>query len=171
MARVSGKVRRAVKNKRSELMKKNGVVAVMSGKEEKGGKKTGRDAVVVLVEKKLDRARVRDEDIVPSNVTVAGEDIPTDVIEVGVIRALHTKKHRPIVPGTSVGHLDITAGTLGVVVKKNGEDYILSNNHVLANTNTARVGDAIYQPGPIDGGSSRDTVAHLSEFVPISFAA
>ena len=77
MARVSGKVRRAVKNKRSELMKKNGVVAVMSGKEEKGGKKTGRDAVVVLVEKKLDRARVRDEDIVPSNVTVAGEEIPT----------------------------------------------------------------------------------------------
>jgi hypothetical protein len=70
----------------------------------------------------------------------------------------------------SVGHRDITAGTLGCWVKKNGQFFILSNNHVLANSNAAQIGDPILQPGPYDGGSlPGDHIANLSEFIPISF--
>jgi len=70
----------------------------------------------------------------------------------------------------SIGHRDITAGTLGCLVKKNGQVFILSNNHVLANSNAAQIGDPILQPGPYDGGKLPDDhIANLSEFIPISF--
>lgn len=63
----------------------------------------------------------------------------------------------------------VTAGTFGCVVTKDGIDYILSNCHVMANSNDAVVGDPIYQPGPYDGGGPNDTIAQLSEFVPIAY--
>jgi hypothetical protein len=70
----------------------------------------------------------------------------------------------------SIGHRDITAGTLGCLVKKSGRTFILSNNHVLANSNEASPGDPILQPGPYDGGKHPDDhIANLEEFVPISF--
>ena len=48
--------------------------------------------------------------------------------------------------------------------------YILSNNHVLANSNEASEGDSVLQPGPHDGGQNpADKIAVLSEFVPIQF--
>jgi hypothetical protein len=148
-------------------MKKKNVVGVMVGK--KGGKK-GQDAVVVLVEKKEDLAALAIEDVIPSQFVDNGDEVATDVIETGVIKALHKSKHRPVLPGTSIGHFAITAGTLGVVVDKGGEQYILSNNHVLANENNAQFGDTILQPGPYDGGRDpEDKVAELDDFVPIDF--
>jgi hypothetical protein len=41
-----------------------------------------------------------------------------------------------------VGHFKITAGTIGAIAreKKTGRDVILSNNHVLANENAAKIG-------------------------------
>lgn len=74
---------------------------------------------------------------------------------------------RPAPGGCSIGHKDITAGTLGMVVRKSGERYILSNNHVLANINKGEIGDACYQPGPYDGGTAADEIARLWEFIPI----
>ena len=48
---------------------------------------------------------------------------------------------------------------------------MLSNNHVLANSNEARRGDAILQPGPHDGGRFPDDhIANLEDFVPITFS-
>lgn len=47
--------------------------------------------------------------------------------------------------------------------------YILSNNHVLANSNQGQPGDAILQPGPHDGGTIGDQIATLEAFVPINF--
>ncbi|MHC4992699.1 MAG: chymotrypsin family serine protease [Planctomycetota bacterium] len=152
-------------------MKKKNVVGVMVGHEKKGGNKTGRDAVVVLVEKKEDLANLTEQDIIPRQYVDNGDEVATDVIETGVIKALHKSKHRPVVPGTSIGHFAITAGTLGVVVDKAGEQYILSNNHVLANENNAQAGDTIIQPGPYDGGRNpEDKVAELADFVPIDFS-
>jgi hypothetical protein len=97
---------------------------------------------------------------------------PTDVVKSGVIRALQapTDRFRPAPGGVSVGHAAITAGTLGCWVTKNGQKLILSNNHVLANSNDAEIGDSILQPGPFDGGSfPQDHFANLMQFVPISF--
>ncbi len=50
-----------------------------------------------------------------------------------------------------------------------GRVYILSNNHVLANSNGATIGDPEYQPGPYDGGTSADQIATLSDFQVINF--
>jgi hypothetical protein len=82
------------------------------------------------------------------------------------------QRHRPLRIGTSVGHHKITAGTLGCFVERGAGDgrtvFILSNNHVLANENRASRGDAIVQPGRLDGGTvSRDKVATLNAFVKL----
>ncbi|MGH9260157.1 MAG: CARDB domain-containing protein, partial [Acidimicrobiales bacterium] len=82
-----------------------------------------------------------------------------------------TERQRPVPLGYSVGHPAITAGTIGARVRDAlGRVYILSNNHVLANSNGASIGDPEYQPGPFDGGTSADQIATLSEFQTISFA-
>jgi hypothetical protein len=75
--------------------------------------------------------------------------------------------------GTSGGNINDTAtgvccgGTLGSLVSRNGTQYILSNNHVLAKSDSGIVGDPISQPGLIETNcqvSGTQTVAHLSEF-------
>jgi hypothetical protein len=96
------------------------------------------------------------------------------------------RRARPAEGGYSVGHYQITAGTLGTCVydilpggttgspPSHGvgippQSYILSNNHVLANVNAAQIGDPILQPGPYDGGTDPvDRIATLTRFVPIA---
>ncbi|HEV2670656.1 MAG TPA: CARDB domain-containing protein [Gemmatimonadales bacterium] len=83
-----------------------------------------------------------------------------------------TRRQRPAPMGFSVGHPAITAGTIGARVRDAlGRVYILSNNHVLANSNGASIGDPEYQPGPFDGGTSADQIATLTDFQVISFAS
>lgn len=80
------------------------------------------------------------------------------------------RRHRPLKLGTSIGHYLITAGTLGAVVrdKRDGATLLLSNNHVLANENKAKPGDAILQPGAADGGNnSADRIATLARMVKL----
>jgi hypothetical protein len=172
--KISKELRKAAKAKRKQLMAKDGVVAIGVGAKIKGDSKTRRAAVVCFVKKKKPMAELLAKDAIPSTIVDKGVAYPTDVIEVGEIRALagevNRQKHRPVMPGISVGHYQITAGTLGVIVEKGGDAYILSNNHVLADTNAASVGDAIYQPAAADMGSDKDKVAELAEFVPIDFA-
>ena len=82
-----------------------------------------------------------------------------------------TQRQRPAPSGFSVGHPAITAGTIGARVRDAlGRVYILSNNHVLANSNGATIGDAEYQPGPFDGGTAADQIATLTDFQVINFA-
>jgi hypothetical protein len=78
-----------------------------------------------------------------------------------------------LVIGSSVAHHQVTAGTLGCFVRRGGNDEVLllSNNHVLANENRAKIGDAILQPGTIDGGKQpNDIAATLSDFVKLKQA-
>jgi len=87
-------------------------------------------------------------------------------------RQRHRRLPRPIPCGVSIGHFRITAGTLGYVVEDStGRWFILSNNHVLADSNEAQEGDPILQPGPFDGGRNSPSyrIARLSTFVPIHF--
>lgn len=77
-------------------------------------------------------------------------------------------RYRPAPGGVSIGHYNVTAGTLGCIVEDyNGYIYILSNNHVLANSNNASVNDPIYQPGPHDGGSHKDIIGRLSRWITL----
>jgi hypothetical protein len=80
----------------------------------------------------------------------------------------HRARKRPLIIGVSIGHHRITAGTLGafVMVRRGGQVRVLSNNHVLADENRARAGDAIIQPGAFDGGkTSADRIGSLGTYV------
>ena len=75
--------------------------------------------------------------------------------------------------GTSGGNINDTssgmccAGTLGSLVTLGGTQFILSNNHVMAESDRGTVGDAISQPGLIETNCSTmgtQTVANLSQF-------
>lgn len=75
---------------------------------------------------------------------------------------------RPVPIGVSTGHPDITAGTIGVKVTDDKNNfYALSNNHVYANLNKANLGDSVLQPGSYDGGTSNDVIGTLYEYVEI----
>lgn len=83
------------------------------------------------------------------------------------------KRRRPLVIGCSIGHVKVTAGTLGCFVKtrSSGAAMILSNNHVLANENRARRGDAVLQPGDLDGGTDpADVIANLEKFIRLQMS-
>lgn len=157
---------------RTAFTKKN-VVGVAVGNKVTKGKKTRDQAIVVLVEKKQPPAALSQNDLLPRTLTMQGVRTPVDVLEVGRIEAQKTRtdKWRPIVPGISIAHYKVTAGTLGAIVTDvfSGDKVILSNNHVIANSNNAKGGDDIYQPGPIDGGTKADKVATLRRFIEIGF--
>lgn len=71
--------------------------------------------------------------------------------------------------GGSIGHYKITAGTLGGFVEDAENYYMMSNNHVLANSNQCFGGDPILQPGPVDAGSSNPAVVgQLHQWFPLS---
>ena len=82
-------------------------------------------------------------------------------------------RHRPAPRGVSLGHANITAGTLGCLCRGNrppGDGYTLalSNNHVLADSNRGKLGDPVLQPGPRDPGQyPGDLIGSLERFVPI----
>ncbi len=97
------------------------------------------------------------------------------------------RRMRPCPAGFSVGNVAVTAGTLGSVVYDflpgattdppapglgvPSQYYILSNNHVLAASNSAQIGSSVLQPGVFDGGvDPQDRIGTLSRFIPIQFA-
>jgi hypothetical protein len=123
-------------------------------------------SVRVYVRRKLPVSALSVAERVPADIN----GTPTDVIGVGDIQA-----YWPCACGDSVGHKSITAGTIGAVVRKKSGDttkrYILSNNHVLANSNACAMGDEILQPGPADGGTLQASLlARLDAWHAIDFA-
>ncbi len=125
-----------------------------------------------------------------SQVQLRGDGVSLRLGEPGaslvVSPQMLARRIRPAEGGYSVGHVNITAGTIATCVydflpgastnpPAHGVGippryYILSNNHVLANSNNASPGDPILQPGPFDGGTNpADRIASLSRFVPITF--
>jgi hypothetical protein len=101
-----------------------------------------------------------------------------DVRVIGAVRALSSptpdqlqQRTRPLHPGLSVAHPGVTAGTLGGFVRIDGRLAILSNNHVLAASDAAALGDPVLQPGPADGGVEADRIATLAAFVRLSGGA
>lgn len=155
------------------LLSKSNVVGVAVGFKESQGQVTDQLALVTLVQEKKPLAALSAEDMIPREL----DGIRTDVFEIGFVRAFNAQnprgRFRPTIPsGVSIGHYKITAGTLGTIVtdRTTGEKLILSNNHVLANSNDAQVGDAILQPGTADGGQNPpDMVARLERWVKIRF--
>src|SRR5918999_3960331 len=152
------------------------------------GEPTGKPAVLALVRQKVDKDELSKDDMIPQKIG----DMPTDVLAVGELIAGQAEplevgalalaeRVRPASGGYSVGHVSITAGTIATCVYDQlgtptdpigipNRYYILSNNHVLANSNNSNLGDPVLQPGPFDGGSNpADRIAKLSRFIRITF--
>lgn len=160
-------IREIMKREKKKLLKKKGVIAVGMGYKIINGKVTNHPCIVVSVERKLIPSELRPKDLIPTAVGA----ILTDVVESKVIKALHTERHRPAMGGISIGHVDVSAGTFGGLVKRGAALFILSNSHVLALSGEAKLGDAVIQPGSHDGGEyPRDHIADLAAFVPIQMS-
>src|SRR5439155_17893891 len=121
--------------------------------------------------------------------------LPVDVEETGVFRRFASKrkatsaspdkaampnpktKMQPAQPGCSIGFRDpndqfVMAGTFGAVVKDSAGQYILSNNHVLADESQLQPGAPIFQPGLLDGGDpNTDQIAALTRFIKLQALA
>lgn len=172
----------------AELLSFANVVGVAPSLKMAGDKPSNTWSLTVLVDKKAPMDKVPKASRVPKEI----DGVKTDVVEVGRPEALvFDARVRPALPGYSIGHHDITAGTFGCLVHDirrccceaesgchcgptretcPGDYLILSNNHVLANSNGGRPGDLILQPGPFDGGVyPADGIATLERFEPIVF--
>lgn len=138
----------------------------------------GKQTLNIYVVERTSVEEVRSVVAETMGVSAAGsEDVPVNVIVTGLIDAQpHRFRIRPAPGGVSVAHFRVTAGTIGCLsvgrtAPRNSRLMILSNNHVLANSNNAAFGDCICQPGPADGGRCpADQIAILERFVPINFA-
>jgi hypothetical protein len=167
------------------------VVGVGLGSKLIEGRSTGTVCVRFYVERKIAKDAIPPTLLLPENIN----EVETDVIESGRFRALQLAvvaprrardpraRMRPAHPGCSVGFQFtgdqagfVMAGTLGAIVKRQGEkkgektkEYLLSNNHVLANEGLLPVDSPIFQPGLLDDGNvSTDQIAKLSQFVPLA---
>ncbi|MEM3942772.1 MAG: hypothetical protein QXJ59_01695 [Thermofilaceae archaeon] len=102
------------------------------------------DKKVVHVTKVLDEAGYGDYKVVvtgPFEALTARETPP------------RTGKVRPLIAGVSLGHRDITAGTLSGLAEKDGTYYIFSNAHILHPYPLSPhppYNKGIWQPGPYD---------------------
>ncbi|MFP4661492.1 MAG: serine protease, partial [Halanaerobiales bacterium] len=187
--KVMDEISKVYEENQDEILQKENVIGIGVGYKYVDGKKTEEPCITIFVSQKLMETQLREKDIVPKEIS----EYKTDVVEIGEIFAgeLLTKvkqddnksaalnhRMRPVRGGLSVGHYKITTGTIATAVYdadsypgNPGKYYILSNNHVLANSNDAKVGDVILQPGPYDGGQDPDDViARLSRYIPIKFS-
>ena len=104
-----------------------------------------------------------------ANANSSGSSVVTVTPPPGV----QTQQASPVKLGTSGGNAnDITGkfccgGTLGSLLTRAGTQYILSNNHVLARSDQAALGESIIQPGLIEvncNAAAATGVATLSQF-------
>ena len=148
---INDKILDISKNHFNYLMTLENVVGVGLGYKNINKITTSEPCLHVLVEKKIDSNHITSSNLIPK--TYMG--IKTDVIDNGVFSACLLNidlinKVRPLECGYCIGGGKITTGTLGCIVtktiKKKKEYFILSNNHVLAGTNTLPIGTPIVQP-------------------------
>ncbi len=163
----------------TQLMKCDCINGYAVGRKKTGGKYTADLAITVFVNKKLGLRRLPISNRIPKTLRIPSEtrgviEFMTDVQEARFSSLDYVARMRPAPSGISIGHVNITAGTLGGLMrdKASGDVVIVSNNHVLADSNEAAIGDPIVQPGPTDGGTDpADRIASLTRFVPIDFSA
>ncbi len=118
----------------------------------RGGVEVDEEVIVILVDEKIPRANLAAADLIPDEI----DGVPTDVQVAGSVVAMGTKdRHIPLMAGHSIGHINITAGSICYVFRKIDGDQPLvgSNKHVFSDVMGPTVLEKrIVQPGPTDGG-------------------
>ena len=156
-----------------ELRKRKNFIYCVTGTKVTKGIDTGKPAIVVGVLKKVSVEQLAKKDIIPAEIKGMLTDVveTTEVFALGVEQTVdRTSKIRPSACGVSIGHIDVTAGTQGLIVYRDGQPLILTCNHVGANVNKGKIGDPWLQPGPHDGGIISDKIATLEDFVKIKIS-
>ncbi|MDD1611734.1 MAG: hypothetical protein LUQ57_01190, partial [Methylococcaceae bacterium] len=156
-----------VRKESSLFLKQANITSVGIGYKIKDGKPTEKLCIQFTVGRKVSPEGLQAIGVteLPKFFVIDGVEIPTDVIqrsfdtdarEVKLKAKLEAASFRkavanPIVPGISIGHPSISAGTIGCVVYDalTGAPYRLSNWHVL-NGSDGLIGDPIVQPGAHD---------------------
>ena len=152
------------------------LVAAGYGRRTAQGQRTDHPALVFYVMKKVPTRFLPTSRLLPRRMYIGGDCVEVDVVETGPLFAhAFTARERPAPSGISIGPPviggTISAGTLGCLVTDltDQSQCILSNNHVMANENAAKIGDPILQPGSFDGGTDpADRVATLKRFVVLN---
>ncbi len=156
------------------------VHAVGIGPKIVSGATTKDTCIRIYVVKKERSSRLSNEEMLPKQI----DGISTDVIEsprayISQIPCTtnRMRRQRPVMAGISAAHFADTAGTISCFCHSTrSEDgpskvFVMSNSHVFARVNEAQIGDALYQPGPADGGTVDDYFAKLFRFVRIQMDA
>lgn len=161
---------------REEWLQREGVTAVDLGFKWSGGEMTSTLSIRVHVEQKKDTSELSEDELFPKEVDGIAVDVieakyaPQALVDVQLEAAIEGRGKRwdEIPIGVSIGCRFSTAGTLGakVIDEETGDEMILSNWHVLAGRKDVEAGQAIWQPGWIDGGTrDENTFAELSRWV------
>ncbi|NFL03799.1 hypothetical protein FDB08_11325 [Clostridium botulinum] len=151
-----------------DFFNKANVVGIGLGKQVSNRQFTGEKCITVFVSGKFPEDQLAKEDLIPRTY----KGIKTDVLPSGPISTCSfTGKIRPVIGGFGISPTTSNeVGSVGCLVKDKNGYYILSNNHVLANTNKIPLDTTIVQPSIKDRGKNpEDVVAKLTKFVPIEF--
>ena len=165
---------------KERLCRKKHVVGIGGGLKSVGGSVTNDLAIVVYTDNKLSKSCLHPNDVIEQAI----DGVQTDVVQVGKIQiqplvikaqSVYGRRERPIPCGVSIGHMSVTAGTLGgYFLDKDNQVVLLSNQHVIAGEKfvgphgpAPLKGNVILQPGVFDGGNLGDVFAHLKEWVPL----
>lgn len=156
------------------LLKRAGVMAVGVGYADTNKPALGASVIVYTHQK-----------IVPSSLNSlksvaakAGSAVPVRFVPSGTFnvndfapkpkaikRIFIRSRIRPVPGGVSVGKTNpFSTGTGGVIVIRNGQLYILSNNHVLIKNNSSNF-SATVQPGPADAAIAGNIIGKAFKFV------
>lgn len=160
---IAEKLKTFIRTEGRRYLQDANITSIGVGYKKKDGQDTGEIAIQFTVGRKAapEALAAMDTELIPPVITVAGVDIPTDVIQrryvpdfkVVAETTVNPRKTRldPVAPGISVSHVAGTAGTIGCIVydQENGTPYVLSNWHVLHGPG-GTIGDTIVQPGPYD---------------------
>ena len=163
------KIEAAVQKVAEEYLKDPNITSVGIGYKLVGGQPTDELALQFTVSSKWEPQTLENTPTrpIPETLVVNGIRFPTDVIQrdyspdpVAVDappKADRKRRLDVIVPGVSLGHERISAGTLGCLVREDatGETRMLSNWHVFQGPGSA-LGDRV---GRIDVGEDRHALA------------
>jgi hypothetical protein len=155
----------------------NNVVGVVVTRRMSGPDRNRGDlSVQFLVRRKLPKARLRSQDLIPEVLRLesVNHEFPTDVLECGKVPVAHALPTiRPVAPGCSIGHPRSEGGTLGLIVTKGGDQYYLSCSHVLApgGSTWSSIGDDIEQPADQSSGTPDDVIGTLVDFTRLDPAS
>ncbi len=156
-------LRQFVRTKGADYLRDGNVSSIGIGYKVENGKPTNEIAIQFTVKQKAEPEALGalGTALLPETITVDGVEVPTDVLErdyrtnfqVVPERTSGDRKTRldPIAPGVSVGHVKVSAGTIGCIVydQLDGTPYVLSNWHVLHGPDGV-LGETVVQPGPHD---------------------